>query len=283
MAKGTDMTDHINYLKTLAEHLEAVDDAVLEKDLVIILISSLSEEYNYLVTALETIAEEKLTWNCVLDRLIHEFNKMKNGNAGDKAEGDSSHDALISKQTFTPNYKPPDKKKIKCFNCKIKGHIAKNCFKKKADNNKQNETEEKSSKLSVSGHYVSSQNCYEELEVHPEIALTSSDAPKNNNSDSNWWIDSGASQHMSPVMKEMTDFVRFKSPLDVKLADNSVLHAYGKGTVHLSLFDGLEKINVTLKDVLYVPKIQNKLLSLPSVANTVKILKFSSKDSHVKL
>ena len=40
---------------------------------------------------------------------------MKNGNAGDKAKGDSSHDALISKQTSTPNYKPPDKKKIKYF------------------------------------------------------------------------------------------------------------------------------------------------------------------------
>ena len=107
-------------MKTLAEHLEAVDDAVLEKDLVIILTSSLPEEYNYLITALETIAEEKLTWNYVWDRLIHEFDMMENGNAGDKAKGDSSHDALISKQTSTPNYKPPDKKKIKCFYCKKK-------------------------------------------------------------------------------------------------------------------------------------------------------------------
>ena len=65
------------------------------------------------------------------------------------------------------------------------------------------------------------------LNIHPEIVLSSSNVPKNNNSDSNWWIDSGASQHMSPVKKEMTDFVRFKSPLGVKLADNSVSHAYG--------------------------------------------------------
>ena len=35
----------------------------------------------------------------------------------------------------------------------------------------------------------------------------------------------------------------------------------------MSIFDGLEKISVTLKDVLYVSKIQNKLLSLPSVTN----------------
>ena len=63
MVKGTNMIDQINYLITLAEHLEAVDDAVLEKDLVIILICSLPEEYNYLITGLRTIADEKPTWN----------------------------------------------------------------------------------------------------------------------------------------------------------------------------------------------------------------------------
>ena len=59
--KGTGMVEHINYIKTLSEHLEAVEDPIEEKDLVIILISSLPEDYNYLITALETIAEEKLT------------------------------------------------------------------------------------------------------------------------------------------------------------------------------------------------------------------------------
>ena len=86
---------------------------------------------------------------------------------------------------------------------------------------------------------------------------------------------------MSPVKKEMTDFVRFKSPLDVKLADNKVLHAYGRGTVHLSVFDGLEKINVTLKDVLYVPKIQNKLLSLPSITNKGAEVQFKGQSCKV--
>ena len=136
---------------------------------------------------------------------------MNNGNAGDKAKGDSSHHALISKQASTPNYTPPDKKKIKYFYCKKKRHIAKDCFKKKADSNKQKEAEEKSSKVSASGNYVSRDSCDEESEVHSEITLASSNVPNNNNSDSNWWIDSGASQ-------EMTDFVRFQSPLDVKLA-----------------------------------------------------------------
>ena len=41
MEKGTNMVSHINYVKTLSEHLEAIDDRITEKDLVIILISSL--------------------------------------------------------------------------------------------------------------------------------------------------------------------------------------------------------------------------------------------------
>ena len=52
MKKDMKMIDHVNYVKTLAEHLEAVDDNISEKDLVIILISSLPDEYNYLITAL---------------------------------------------------------------------------------------------------------------------------------------------------------------------------------------------------------------------------------------
>ena len=50
MQRGSDMVSHINNLKTIAEHLEAVDDAVADKDLVMILISSLPDEYNNLIT-----------------------------------------------------------------------------------------------------------------------------------------------------------------------------------------------------------------------------------------
>ena len=63
----------------------------------------------------------------------------------------------------------------------------------------------------------------------------------------------------------MSEYTTFKKPLQVKLADNTVLFAYGKGNVHVLVYDGEEKLNVTLKDVFYVPKIQHKLLSLPSI------------------
>ena len=55
IGKGDDMTNHVNEIKTISEHLEAIGDPIAEHDLVIILISSLPEEFNYLITALETI------------------------------------------------------------------------------------------------------------------------------------------------------------------------------------------------------------------------------------
>ena len=77
--KGTDITEHINFVKTIADQQEAVEDPVSEKDLVIILISSLPDEYNYFITALATITEDKLTFNYVRDRLIHQHDKLKSG------------------------------------------------------------------------------------------------------------------------------------------------------------------------------------------------------------
>ena len=102
MENETNMIEHINYVKTLSEHLETVEDPVNEKDLVIFLISSLPEDYNYLITALETIAEDKLTWDYVRDGLIYEADKIKNGNAGTVVKAkDTNQNAL-----FTTNEKP---------------------------------------------------------------------------------------------------------------------------------------------------------------------------------
>ena len=246
MEKGTNMVTHINYVKTLSEHLESVDDPIAEKDLVIILISSLPDEYNYLITALETIAEEKLTWNYVRDRLIHEFDKIQNGKG--ERDNPATQEALISSRG-TELKKTHDLKKIKCHYCKRKGHFARDCFKRKADQRRPSNAEFANKAEGVSMKY-------------PAVALASGGASMKSDE---WWIDSGASQHMTPDKKGMVEYKSFKSPVKVKLADNSTLYAYGKGSVALLAYDGTRQVSVTLHDVLYVPRIQNKLLSLPTV------------------
>ena len=92
-----------------------------------------------------------------------------------------------------------------------------------------------------------------------------------------WWIDSGASQHMTFDKNVIRKYVTFKDPLKVKLADNRILLASGKGDLHASVYDGSEKVELLLSDVLYVPKIQNKLLSLPAMTEKGVIVQFKGK------
>ena len=77
MEKTITMETHINNLKTTSEYLEALDDEVQEKDLVMILISSLPDEYNNLITTLESLKEDELTWTYVRDRLMNEFERKR--------------------------------------------------------------------------------------------------------------------------------------------------------------------------------------------------------------
>ena len=115
------MTNHVSEIKTISEHLEAIGDPIVEHNLVVILISSLPEEFNYLITALETIAESTLTWDYVCERLIREANKLQNLNWNEM------NDALFT-NNWTERWN-----KIKCDYCKKKGHIAWDCYKKKRD------------------------------------------------------------------------------------------------------------------------------------------------------
>ena len=91
MLMGESMVEHINCVRTIADQLEGLGDPVAEKDLVMILLSSLPDGYNNLITTLETLQEEKLTWDYTRDRLLTEFERR---HASDK--NTIAHDALFA-------------------------------------------------------------------------------------------------------------------------------------------------------------------------------------------
>ena len=87
MSSASSMEVHLNNIKTIAEHLEALDDAVDEKDLVMILISSLPDSYNNLITTLETLDEKQLTWAYIRDRVTAEYERKKGGDRNNSRNG----------------------------------------------------------------------------------------------------------------------------------------------------------------------------------------------------
>ena len=137
------MTNYVNEIKTISEHLEAIGNQIAEHDLVIILISSLPKEFNYLITALETIAERMLTWDYVHDRLIHEADKLQISN------GNEMNDALFT------NNQTEQSNKIKYHYCEKKGHIAQDCYKNKRDAKKEKgKLANQLKKMNIMSHYL---------------------------------------------------------------------------------------------------------------------------------
>ena len=257
LEKGCDMVEHINAVKTIAEHLEAIGDSIAEHDLVIILISILNDEFNFLITALETIAEDTLTWAYVRDRLLHEAEKTKTPTLKDKG-----HDALFTKQNYNNRWDKKSKDLL-CHYCKEKNPFARDCAKKKTD---EKATKEKA-------------NLANEQKPTPEIALKSNHTANGNER----WIDSGASQHMTFDRKSIVNFQNFEQPLSIQLADNSQLHSYGKGQVRITMLNGKEKVDILLNVVLYVPKSRNKLFSLPPVTDKGATVEFGRQSCSIKI
>ncbi|XP_054726684.1 uncharacterized protein LOC129236360 [Anastrepha obliqua] len=79
--------------------------------------------------------------------------------------------------------------------------------------------------------------------------------------ESSWYMDSGTSDHM-PYRKEwFHDYVKFDTPKDVRIADGSIVQAYGRGDIHVEAYNGNVWNAKYLADVLYVPGIKMNLFS----------------------
>ena len=283
----TTMTEHINKLKTISEHLEALDDAVLEKDLVMILISSLPEDYNNLITTLETLPEEKLTWDYVRDRVITEFERKNE----QKSKSKGPEDALFTKGGYRKNSnfsnrnmnrnegKDEKDKKFPCHYCQETGHYIKDCPKKKKDlENKENEDQDANFCNGGCSNKEESEN-----DFCPEFVLALH-VEECEEKEKQWLLDSGCSKHLTGEKDDLVDYKEFEEndkAQYVTLADKSVVKAQGKGKLNLYLKDERgKKVPVTFHDVLYVPSM-TRLISIGQL--TLRGAEVSFKKNSVEL
>ena len=80
-----------------------------------------------------------------------------------------------------------------------------------------------------------------------------------------WLLDSGSSRHMTPSKDDFVTYLKLKIPVKVGLADDSSVLGYGIGNVNITLFDGNQFVSVVIKNVLYVPKLKRRLLSITDI------------------
>ncbi|OWZ03230.1 Integrase, catalytic core protein [Phytophthora megakarya] len=78
-----------------------------------------------------------------------------------------------------------------------------------------------------------------------------------------WLIDTGATAHMTPHRADLFEYEALDTGIEVTIADGKKLRVVGRGTVRLT---GLDSVRIMMKEVLYIPGLDRRLLSVGKLA-----------------
>ena len=255
---GDSMQTHLkNFTETYSE-LAMIGEAVAEDEKVIQLLASLPEEYATIVTAFET-CDQVPQWVTVTEKLLHEETKIK-GNAENTTRALAHQQQDFKRSTKGFQNSKSSKKNVKCYNCGKTGHIKSQCWQRK-DKQDANATVEKKD------------------DDTKRTLLATALSTKEVMSD-DWIIDSGASSHMSFKKEDFVNYKELETPIQVQVGNGGKLQAIGNGDV--PVYVNGKTNSCIIKDVLYVPGLVHKLLSVKQMTSTKKEILFNENNCIIK-
>lgn len=250
MGENGDMESHINTLLDIVDQLTALGETLAENLVVALLLCSLPDSYNTLVTALESRPDADLTLELVKCKFIQEH-KRRNG-----SHGGSEESSMALKVSNGKSFK--NVKKLKCFHCGKSGHLKKDCYSLKSIKSDGVQTVKKvcESECSTSNNTYACFKAGEASNVEE------------------WYIDSAATCHMTNNDKFFTKMNKqFKN--NVFLADGRCIDSIGIGSgILYCQRDGQLPMEINVTDVIYVPKLDGNLLSVKQLTSKGFCVKF---------
>ncbi|GJW60347.1 zinc finger, CCHC-type containing protein [Tanacetum coccineum] len=183
----------------------------------------------------------------------HKFSQGRNHEnfKEERKDGENSH-----KNYKRDNFKKSsyDTSKLQCYKCKKIGHIAPKCPQRTKPNEQSNLVEED---LEPTLLMAILEDEEQKVSLHEEDV-----GYKETNMDSLWYLDNGASNHMTGVrehFKELDEKVSGK----VRFGDGSYIEIKGKGSILIECDDEKQRI---ISHVYYIPDLKSNLLSLGQFA-----------------
>nr|CCA24687.1 putative polyprotein [Albugo laibachii Nc14]CCA26369.1 putative polyprotein [Albugo laibachii Nc14] len=222
LVKNGDIMHHSQNFDYLCLSMEALGDGISEDEKLVILLGSLSDEYDQISKIIGDIQGIDILQ--AKDMLRREFEGLQRREAYEvalratKYKNKTPHKEWKGVKTFRK------KVNIRCLHCNKVGHMKYDCWKLN------NPTKEKSE------HAFSS---YEDNQC-------------------GWILDSGASSPISFNEKDFSQLRSMKNHVSISIANGEKLERIGIGNIHSALANGK---NIRVENVLYVPKLDKGLLS----------------------
>jgi hypothetical protein len=270
--------EHIKTMTEIFQELSVIGDPIEEEDRVVHILASLPEEFDMLVTALES-NKDVPDLETVTERIMHEERKLKEKSGSDKRSNPKALHVMGK-----PRRNQPQKFKGECWYCKEPGHKFEDCEEKVQD--------EKRDKMRKGPSWQRKGNNFSKEKVHlserkKQDELQSSDSDYGfivigshalstvtENERKNWIVDSGATSHMCNNDQQFTELKKIEEPIKIKVGDGFSVMAEKQGTIDLKVAVDDTVKPCRLRNVLLVPELSYSLLSVSKATESKKKVEF---------
>lgn len=252
MEASENISNFISRVKDLSDKLGDIGEKVSITDLVTITLNGLVQDYQIFVSSLST-RDKPPTFDELTGILLQEEERMKSFNLGsssldltlvakgkypyrgktwDKNKGGK----FQAKQKGMTQSKLPihDKRNDGCYYCGKPGHHSKGCYKRKYNESRQRNR-------SHNGNFVDKDTSINDGFKNLKLFVSDATLSVDNDDVNAWFIDSGASLHMSCNKEWFDEYYENIDGTYVYLGDNRSLKVQGYGVIGVNLPNGQER------------------------------------------
>lgn len=245
---GDSMQTHIRKVNESAAELQMAGVNVSDQEKIVILLKSLPAAYGPTKEAFLVIPDGTFA-NLEAALLTKELALLQ------EAPGQAAPKMLFGKAN--------DKKKGKCHYCSRSGHWKRDCMKRKADL-------KKAAPSGAQSHLTIANTPTEGLMFMHALSARLNSAI---GQDDVWYIDSGATHHITGTSDLLEEKVKLEPAMKVFLGDNTYLEATHVGKTKFRMENGMAGV---ISEVLYVPKAICNILSISKLARSNLAMTFNA-------
>ena len=230
MNEGDDLMEHITNMTALAQQLRELNEEISTQKFATVILGSLPNPFENFITSLNARNANQLTWELIKGPLLEEYMKKKERNelpndalTASTRNWRQRNNNQISNHQFPRYNNNPQLQRYNhqnnsnmnrshqqsqhrqfagptCYGCGGNGHIQRNCNNINRQNNYPHNTTNQSHQFNRNIREESNFACpqtidsMQRMSIHNEFALI---AQTQNDTMQQWFIDSGASKHMT--------------------------------------------------------------------------------------